>query len=441
MPLIPERLWSWKQRWRDGPVSCFTWPSFEATQVLLTTDTVGEDVAEEHKNPRWRDMIRKAQNATTAFKASEDSVSFTPGFLLLGKWCPASQRFGWYQYDGDLAIGHSTVWDKPTSPTTSLHAKTRDEALVRAVSDARSKQTHFRGGNFLAELADAYRGLRNPAKGFRDLLDTYSRNARKRVKRACGRRAIPVSQNDFRRLERDKPDVARAAQRALSDTWLEHNFGWQPLLSDATDAYLAIRRLAARVPTSAFHGFSENMDAPTYISNYRLHDVTQVKWTARTQFAYDCRVYGAVKIEVDEPPWRQGVEEMGVRARDFIPAVWEAIPYSWLVDYFTDIGDILEAVTFPRSDLAWVSMTYRNHSIRSTEQCVVNPDFITSPFPADGSNKVFGFRPFRVEWRRKYVSRSVYGGSLCPTFRFEIPGRKNWRKWLNIAALARLRSL
>lgn len=435
----PEIIRTTIQRWRVGGISCFTWPSNQTDSVVLETDQVGQAVLVESKNRNWRRQVARGLNATTHFIAAEDILTYVPGHIFLGKWCPSSNRFGWYQCDGDLFLGHTAVWNKPPAASSVLDTQVLGEALSYAIRDARSKQSHFRGGNFLAELRDTIRGLRNPAKGFRDLLGTYRRNARARVKRATGRRTPPVSQADFRRLERDAPDVARAAQRALSDTWLEHNFGWQPLLSDAVDAYKALRALSARVPLVRFQGQSSRMTPPSYVTQTRFHDITTLRFTVRTYNEYSCRIYGAVKVQTDTPPSGQAIEEMGVQAQDFIPAVWEAIPYSFLIDYFANVGDVIEAVSFPRSDLAWVSRTYLNHSIRSTER--VAAEETSSSYPAANSNKRFSFTAPRVQWDRRYVNRDVYGGSLVPSLRFEIPGARNWKKYFNIAALARLRTL
>lgn len=441
MAQLPKHYYSTRQRWNAGYslASCFSWPQNEVTRFVVTAGGVGDIVYTSGKLPGWRYRIAHGLNATTLFQAEYCSVEHTPGSVYLGKWCPGIGRFGHYQFDGDLFQGDSKVWDRPPAASTVIDPKIRDEALQRAIRDARGKQSHFRGGNFLAEIADTLRGFRNPAKGFRDLLGVYHRNARKRVKRAVGRRAIPVSQQDFRRLERDAPDVSRAAQRALSDTWLEHNFGWAPLLSDAASAYQALRRLSAKVPLERFFGRSSGDGTPTYVTGSRNLEITPMDFTVRTVTRSDVTYYGAVKVEVDSPTG-SAIEEMGVRARDFLPAVWEAIPYSFLIDYFSNVGDVIEAVSFPRSDLAWVSQTYRNHSIRSTEQVAVR--YYESPgYPSANSNKVWYFKPPRVEWDRKYVSRSVYTGSLVPSLRLEIPGPKNWKKWLNIAALARMRTL
>lgn len=433
---------SFLRQWRTGSVSaCFSWPADQLDTITLVKSGIGDIVHFKGEMPSWRSRIARGLSATTGLDAESTTLSYTPGHIFLGKWCGGSvQRYGYYQLDGDLFGGHTSVWTRPSAAPTTLDNATRDEALTRALKDARQKQNHFRGGNFLAELTDTIRGLRNPVKGFRDLLDTYHRNARRRVRRACGRRTPPVTQHDFRRLERDSPNVARAAQRALSDSWLEANFGWQPLLSDAVNAYHALRRLALRVPLERFYGASSRDDLPTYVSSSRNLQITPLHWTVRSHYRYEVKFYGAVKVQTDSPPHSQAIEEFGVRARDFLPAVWEAIPFSFLVDYFSNVGDVIEAVSFPRSDLAWIARTYRNHSIRSTEQVAIKVP--SSPaYPASNSNVVWAFTPTRVEWTRKYVNRTAYSDSVVPTLRFEIPGSKNWRKWANIAALARLRTL
>lgn len=432
---------SYTQRWREGSVaSCFVWPSNEVTRTDLLVDEQSFIVLNEAKVPDWRHKVSRGQNATSRWVAQSSTVEYTPGHLFAGKWCGNVNRWGWYQFDGDLSLGLTILWSRPPAPGTDLHQKTDTEALLRAIKDARSKQTHFRGGNFLAELRDTLRGIRNPAKGFRGLLDTYHRNARKNARRAAGRRAVPTTQADFARLERDAPKSAQAVQRALSDTWLEHNFGWAPLISDTVDSYQALRRLAARVPLARFFGQSSNEDAPTYASGNRNHDAFTINFTGRTQSTYDCRYYGAVKVQT-ECASGAAIEEFGVRARDFVPAVWEAIPYSFLIDYFTNIGDVLEAASFPTSDLAWGARTFRNHSIRSSERvALVEP---SSPaYPANNSMKKFSFTPMSVQWRRTYWDRSqVNSFSAIRRIRFEIPGSANWKKWLNIAALARMRTL
>lgn len=438
MPYQSKRVYHTMTRGRDYPPSgCFTWPAYEQVTVERM-EVVGDDIEIENKLPGWRQRVAKGLQATTAYTGWTRELTYVPGWIDLDRWCPSAGKWAFWQMEGDLFQAHTIVWNEPSLPSTLMDPLTSDVALSRAVADARSKQNHFRGGNFLAELRDTIRGLRNPVKGFRGLLDTYHRNAKRRVKQAVGKRPIPVSQSDFRRLERDKPDVARAAQRALSDSWLEANFGWAPLLSDAVDAYHALRRLSARTPLSRFYGAHSVMSAPSYASNTRALDGYTLRFTVRTYTESFVKYYGAVKLRVDEPVGT-AMEEFGVRARDFLPAVWEAIPYSFLIDYFSNIGEIIEAVSFPKSDLAWMARTYRNHSTRSTERVAITDDSPALPFARH--NELKDWKPPRVKWDLTYHNRNGYTGSLVPGIRFEIPGSKNWKKWCNIAALARLRTL
>lgn len=428
------------QRWRKGSVSsCFAWPSNEVLDESFMSDLIENEVLTSGKMPNWRYRVAHGIGATTPLVATETGLEFRPGHIFLGKWCANVSRFGYYQCDGDLFFGSSTIWVRPSAPATTLHAQTDAEALIRALKDARSKQTHFRGGNFLAELTDTIRGLRNPAKGFRRLVDTYHRNARRSARRAAGRRSLPRTQQDMAELQRSSPRTAGAVQRALSDSWLEANFGWAPLLNDAADAYQAIRRLSAKVSLARFFGQSSTPVSTSYVNDQRSHDITVVRFSVRNEQVSDVRYYGAVKIETSCPT-ASAIEEMGVRARDFIPAVWEAIPYSFLIDYFSNIGDVIEVASFPTSDIAWAARTYRNHSYRSIERCAINGKY-SPTYPANNSNEVFSFQPAFVKWRRSYVNRIGSPSLSVPRIRFEIPGSKNWRKWANIAALARLRTL
>lgn len=438
MPYHSRRIYYTQTRTRPYPPSgCFVWPAYEQVTVDQMY-AIGEIIEVENKLPNWRQRCAKGLQATTTYIGWEKSIDYIPGWIDLDRWCNAASGWATWSMEGDLFQGHSAPWTEPTTPSTVMNPLASDIALSRAVADARSKQNHFRGGNFLAELADTIRGLRNPVKGFRGLLDTYHRNARRRVKSAVGRRPIPVSQSDFRRLEKDKPDVARAAQRALSDSWLEANFGWSPLLSDAVDAYHALRRLSARVPLERFYGAHKEATNPTYDSGTRALDGYTLRFTVRIESESFVKYYGAVRLQTGTPTG-SALEEFGVKARDFLPAVWEAIPYSFLIDYFSNVGDIIEAVSFPQSNMAWMARTFRNHSSRSTERVAVTDD--SPALPIARHNELKGWKPPRVKRTFTYHNRNGYSGSLIPSLRFEIPGSKNWRKWCNIAALGRLRSL
>jgi hypothetical protein len=145
------------------------------------------------------------------------------------------------------------------------------------------------------------------------------------------------------------------------------------------------------------------------------------------------RYYGAVRCRVDTFT-SSLAEETGVRVRDFAPALWEWIPYSFLVDYFTNIGDLIEAAAFPKSDIAWCSRAYVNTNIRDGSRMTFSVNN-AQPWPVDLARKRISFFPSSIIIRRKYIRRTRNANLSLPSFQLEIPGMKNYKKYLNIGAL------
>lgn len=427
------------RRWKDGSIGCFSWPVSETVLSTTLMSAYGQDVISENELRGWKDRIRRGVDATTGYIAETRNLTYKPGYIYLGKWCGGSyQRYGYYSFDGDLSQGLTSVCNLPSAPSSTADTEADNLALTLFMKYARNKQGAFRGSTFMAELRQTVKGIRNPARGIRDLLDTYRTNARKAARRARNGRSVPTTRDQFRELERSNPRASRAVQRALSDSWLELQYGVLPLVGDVEDAAHSAVRISRRKPRAPVRAFSNIKRAPTIVFASRSHHNITITWEVHTYQTVEVEFYGAVKLEVDEPILG-AVEEWGFRTRDFLPAVWELMPYSFLVDYFTNVGEIVEAISFPRSDIAWVGRTIRNSMTRDSSRSTTRN---TGPtYPANGSTVVWEYTPMSVIWTRKYLERTSYSHSLVPSFRWEIPGAKDWRKWLNMSALARSRTL
>ena len=84
--------------------------------------------------------------------------------------------------------------------------------------------------------------------------------------------------------------------------------------------------------------------------SYRVVTESEVTviFRAGLQFAVDSPAFGTAER-------LRGL--LGFKLEDFVPTMWNLLPYSFLVDYFVDVGGILNAITTDISAVRWVSET------------------------------------------------------------------------------------
>lgn len=254
--------------------------------------------------------------------------------------------------------------------------------------------------------------LRRPASSLRDGFSAYLKRTR--------------------RLRRGRHPKARELRKALSGMWLEYVFGWKPLLGDIEAAAVAYKTLADRVKTSfctggAFETISSSVvEIPQFHPNYlRWTDITVEKKTDRLRFK------GVVKHAFD------GIQQdtasrvaalSGFRLEEFVPTVWELIPYSWVVDYFTNIGDILNGMHAVNADMAWISLSRWATATKRTSR-KADPSWATEQLGKE-CRVLCSDRPFegsRVRYTRTSPALAV--PNLQLTF------ASSWQ-WVNLLALA-----
>lgn len=408
-----------------GTQSCFNWP--QGQETLTSAYQVGQEVIAEEKMPSWRRRVAKGLNATTVFAGTRIRLAHTPGHCDSRRWCNAVGSKAWaYEYVlGNLAGPDVAV---PSSPSTIMDPIVEAQARSTFSKRARDRQGAFQGSKFIAELRDTLRGIRNPARAIRQGIDRWSRDARRIARRAANGRS----------LDNLSPRQGRAVTRALSDSWLETSFGWIPLASDVSDAGKALRRFDDREDRAAVSATVTAVTPPTIVYSSEATRNVSFRFEIHSYSEASVRFYGAVKVRASGPFLGAVAENFGFRIRDFVPAVWEAIPYSFLVDYFTNIGEVLDAWSLPRSDFAWVSRTYRNSNVRDGSRATVTK-LSSNAWPLSNHSVIDSFAPSSTIISYNYVNRMQYLGSLAPPFRFKIPGFGS--KWINIAALAAGRSL
>lgn len=369
----------------------------------------------------WKQRISRGENATTHMFYKKQWMEANSAGSLTGQvYCNTKPSKGWQTEIISGQLEAVARFDPPDIQTLVVDSKTEQEAWINFLKNARRAQTAFAGGTFVAELKDTIRMIRNPALGIRTALDGWSRSARSYV-----------------RGHHHKSD--RWLRRGLAQSWLEWSFGIAPLISDVQSGYRALNRL------SRAHNF-QFIEGKGTRSVKLLADqrwtwqsplTAIVYWRGDYPKEYNVRYFGTVKIQVSSRTSR-AIEESGFRIRDFAPAVWEAIPYSFLVDYFSNIGDLVEMASYPLTDLNWISKSVR---VKAT---YARRAYHAKPLGSDPTkNRLISFSPGSV------VESSVIGerfpdvNPLTPlsayTIRLGLPG--GFKKALNIGALASLRRI
>ena len=324
--------------WNEAP----TW-DINANNVLTVPRTrTGQRL------PHYREVIAEGGNATTPMSAQMCSLDYDRlhGTYELWKYQNNPAQTCYRKNEGDTFIRNDQYLINFSD--AFLWSDVGDISLVDDLAKAaflkklKLVETQFQGQIFLGELAETLRMLRNPLVGIRSLSKDFLDTLRKR-KRANPKKWL----ND------------------IGSAWLEQSFGWNPLLNDVSDAVKAYHRLVKPVQTYKISaGASKSYDGTsTKSSAFKPGIQLQLDGgctfhTVSSWYIENLKVRykGAVITRTGAPLWRDN-DLFGFSPQNFIPTAWELLPWSFLADYFTNIGDILDASITKTNNLAWVNVT------------------------------------------------------------------------------------
>jgi hypothetical protein len=158
----------------------------------------------------------------------------------------------------------------------------------------------------------------------------------------------------------------------------------------------------------------------------------QMTWKGRLFLAQEhanVRYKGSVTISTEATKW-DNAALFGFTPSEFIPTAWELLPWSFLIDYFTNIGDILSSAVTQTAPVNFVNKTVRMiTAIRAEIFCALSTQVL-----APGWKRTTIIDPV-VLWgsERKDIIRSVGEGVPLPTFQIE--SGLNIGQMCNITAL------
>jgi hypothetical protein len=370
------------------------------------------------KNPDWKAQVANHSNATTPLVADMERVDVAPHAFIAfvthtgPAWSAVETHTNpcIHSFLGGQALDHS--FDE----IAESYAKARFSQKLREIHQK------FQGGVFLGELRETFHMLRNPLSGLRKGIELYGHLLRKKQRglvRAPKRRKAAI----------------------LRDTWLEQSYGWTPFFSDIKgiletmttnftfpDEYVNIGASGTYTDRGPLI-FVDQQSTHRVVWNRSRYDET--KASVRITGQVRVRPIGSATVEsstVDK--LKGGLRRWGLTRDNFFPTVWNLLPGSFLIDYFSNVGDVIDGMSLHTGDLVWSSMTSRTTTSR-VAVCI--------PFSYEGDNGLLlvtcgGGSASCVSWKKR-VRREV-PSTIVPRLRFGFD-ELNLRKLTNIVALTK----
>lgn len=371
--------------------------------------------------PDWRKRIRDGRSASTNF-----SGTIVTDFVTEGQ---ASLDVEWKNGSGKWVPLFGTSWGTPLAVDLSPQSLPSDSATVlnvaraRLASEIQGASRAIEGGVSLGELGETLRMIRRPFKTMYD--------------------DIPVYHAELNRRTRKNKNRAQL-RKIIADTWLERAFGWVPLMNDIKAGCEALERMKHgpldirdRVRASAHSDVQTGHSLlVTNGKPYANSPLYRVRRISSTRVEY--KLVAGVKIR-DANRAQMARRLLGFRLQDFAPTLWELLPWSFLIDYFSNLGDVINSHSVNWSTVYFGVETRRLIGTVEFFWEVNDPQTKADWSGSNYRNLNYSASPSYRRVQNKSVNRvsKTPGASIAPDLMFEIPGCS--MKWLNIAALAATR--
>jgi hypothetical protein len=361
------------------------------------------------KNPHWKEQVLNLQNATTDANGYYLSLDYLVGYSwviwkdnqgILRKFDISGSYPAWLVMD-HLIINGQDLW----LPDISSTSNALNRAVINFRKRLRAAQVAFSAPTFLGELGETVHMMRHPLQGLSNLARSY-----------------------LDRVKDAKKKRPKDWQKNLSGLWLEQAFGWSPLIGDIGRAFKAYNTLTP--------------DKVRFVSGFGKDEKIRSSSTERTSdgrgFLYFyvnkrqvesaiVKLRGCVKRTVSAP-YKEQLEHYGFTPTEFFPTAWELLPWSFLIDYFTNVGDIITANITSTSDVAWVDKSVVIHKQYAVGFSPAN-DYMKGLVGYKGSG---GDGTVAKLDSRKWT-RSPNVGLPFGTLEFSLPGI--FAPWANMSAL------
>lgn len=357
--------------------------------IVLTSSRTGV------QNPFYRQQILNRVDATTPLTASSETIKLSDGYIQFTENSSVynSSTRGGYQYSNLKGAVTGNLGD------------TLSYANAKAAQDYYKQLNNIRrslsGQQLIGEFHQTIDLLKHPFREGINLLQSF----------------LSVRKKDRKTGKKSS---------AIGSQWLQVRFGLLPLVSDIDGLLSALSKTFQKEDVRSYKAFGKaelSEVTPGYVSDIYGFNVHGERIRVQRSKVYYSFGY-LHHLMSDSDAKLNDLHESFANMRDIPATLWEVMPWSWLVDYFVNVGSIIEAVCTSESNVVYVSKSV------ITEQSVTFQ--YTQPVPVASRFVLQEFRPMIGTYQSRTVSRTS-GPVGIPPLVFNLP--RNKIQLMNIAAI------
>jgi len=323
-------------RWQTGfPLSC-------ANRVTYYTVPVGDNTAAPIGEKRvfidnvtpdfWKRSKQGAiiLNGMYASKLTRKSSGTTnASHSTVTPYCTAPNVSQTFTYGGTYFIAlfdyyAEHVGNTPIDLGDDIH-RLYDEIWTRCMADRQKGLANL--SESLAELDKTISMLLHPFNGISQL----TRDLRRNGKRKKGFEKVSAGSKDFISF--------------VSSEWLRYRYGITPLVSDVKAVMKALKKqYSALQPKVVSSHATGNMQKTSQVTGYFLASPYRVDYGISRAHQVSVRATHIDKYKPDV------FDDLGLTFHNVVGLAWELTHYSFVVDWFANVGDLMYA-NIPRASL------------------------------------------------------------------------------------------
>jgi hypothetical protein len=383
-----------------------------------TTTHVGTKSRTGVGNPHFKDQIRHGTNATTQFVGTDVTVenSYWSGYSI-GRGISASGALvqTWdYVGSGWLTPPIPVAPAAPSNIVTVVH----NRCIAKFIDEVTAAQSseNLTGRSIRHFKHDVHSTLHPMAA-----IQTKTQEYLAKLKKA-----------PYRHLK------AQSLLNVITQSYLEYKFGVAPFVQDISDivADMVIRdrkRNASEPIQARAHQAYSGSVVSRNATDVGFMSIFGLQQQVHTTSTYYEQMRGAVRTGINDDGRLGVLQDNRLLPDQWAPTLFSIMPYAWMVNYFTNIREIIDAAALRYSDLVWGCQSTRDETVISVSDLIATNPKQQHVFANVSYNDALQLEGGHALLKWKTFKRFVISpAGLMPSFVFSIPTTAT--PWVNMMA-------